>query len=102
MRFIRIALSPIVFILVLMLLLAGLLFPTSIIIMMSIWQLIASPFVGMFRIAGSDIEYSDGFITYSNYYAVNYILGITIILWVPFYAVIQYIKTGRLLVIEEM
>lgn len=94
----RILLSPIIYAITLVILVAGLIFPISALIIMSLVLLIVHPFRWLFYYSGIEDfkpDRDDPFITFSRSIFFNHLLGITIHFWLPPYLAIRYILYSK-------
>ncbi len=80
----RILKAPFLFLYYIFICYAGLIFPTTLIIIISIVCLIES----FFKEADIPLFYKG---------RLGHLLGITVIIWGPFYGVYNYIKTGEII-----
>ena len=98
----RIILSPFIFIYYSFLIFAGLLFPTTMLIIISLIGLIKIP---VFFLINKSIDdevslENEPFIEYSRYIFVNHLIGATVLLWFPFYFTLKYITEGEIINLE--
>ncbi len=95
----RIILSPFVYLATLALLIAGLIFPISALILLSFCQLVWIPFMWALHYSGVEgmkPDPSDAFFSVSEKSAAfNHFLGVVIHLWLPVYCTIEYIKYAK-------
>lgn len=88
--------SPFIFVMALFIITGGLLFPTTIIMGISLVQFIIFPFIWLSNKLGSSITFSDSFIQVSKRFTlVNEFLGITICIWFPFWYTARYIINAK-------
>jgi hypothetical protein len=95
----KIVASPFIFLYYVFLMLAGLIFPTTVVIFLSFASLISQPFIWIINKGLEDpIDLDFPLINASKYLAVNNLLGMTIVFWVPFYGVHIYWTEKRLII----
>lgn len=95
----RVIATPIVFIIGVFMVSAGMLFPIPLIMMFSLGDLIALPFISLLNKGGADISPSDPFISRHDidiHVSLRLILGVLIPIWAPFAYTWYYIKNGKL------
>ena len=97
-KIIRIILSPFILLYGYFMLAAGtaLAFPFVFIVMLSLIGFISQPFVYLFRLGGTNLEGIESFIDAENPIRGHF-LGMTIHIWLSYYIVYEYIKTGKIL-----
>jgi hypothetical protein len=98
----RVVLSPLVFICGVILTCVLIVFPLPILCGITFFQLIVYPFIVLLNKAGSEIEIPEPFIDTTNNTLINYVLTITLPLWLAFAVVVYFIITGKLLFITDL
>lgn len=91
---------PFIFTFYLVCILAGLVFPTTLIMLLSFASLLVQPliwFINLGLTGSSKIRYDFPLIEATDSLALNNLLGLTIILWVPFFGAYVYFNEETLL-----
>ena len=100
--FLRIILSPFIFLWGIFLLAAGTLFPVPLLVLISMYGLICTPFIWLIKKSKTNIKYPEPFLSkygdYENEKNImrDHLFGATIYLWGAFAVVYNYIKTGEI------
>lgn len=97
----RLLVSPIVFLYGLLLTAGGMIFPITMVCLVSFALLISNGFIWILRFAGCKLEMEDGFIDITRYTGLNHLLGILMPLWLPFYTVVFFVREGKLVGFED-
>lgn len=92
----RIAMAPFAFLYGVFMVYGGIIFPSTLIIILSIGGFLISPFVWLFNKSGAHLKYVDPLFDITRYSMVNHFLGMTILIWVPFWVAYGYVLTGKL------
>lgn len=101
MKLFRVILSPIAFLIGVFIVWGGIIFPTTVIMFFSFVGFVSAPFTYLFNKTGSKIEYIDSiFDGITKYTSVNHFLGLTVLIWFPFYNTYNYIETGEILCVQ--
>jgi len=97
----KILITPFIFLLHALMVIAGLIFPTSMIMLYSFFFFICSPFVWILNLTlENKIEIEDPMFGEEYGKTLGHLLGVTLIAWVPFYAVWMYWKENKVLAFE--
>ena len=94
----RIIATPLVFILCIIIVFGGLIFPTTVLMIISIFELFVQPFIWLIN-KGLDKKITRDFqlIEFSDNRNLNSLLGLTVLLWFPFYGAYLYWYKGELI-----
>jgi hypothetical protein len=104
---VRILLSPFIFLWGCFMLAAGTFFPLCILVPMSIYGVLFSPFIWIFRKTGSNIKNFEPFMSDGDDYENNrnitrdHFYGATIHIWGAFAVAYTYISTGKIFTLDD-
>lgn len=97
---IKIILCPAIFITTYIGLFVGLIFPTTFILGFTIISALTAPFVWVLNKAFNNdkdnIEYMEVLVCPTKYMAINHILSLTMMFWIPFLTTYRFIKYNEL------
>jgi len=97
MHLLRILLSPFIFIYGLFLICAGMLFPLTMIVFLSLIMIVAHPFIWLInKSINNKIEEMESLLNITSNNFINNLLTVTIPIWGAFYVVYIYIKDGEI------
>ena len=92
----RLLVMPLVFIFNTAAIFGGLIFPTTLIIGMSLILLLSEPFIWLLNLGLDEkIVPNDAFVTATKSNFINHFLGTTILVWFPFFACHLYFTKGE-------
>jgi hypothetical protein len=94
--FIRVLLSPFIFLWGLILLLAGSLFPITLLVLISFICLLLEPFIWIFKKIDVNITSIEPFFDITKNNAINHFIAISIHIWGAFYVSYIFIKEGTI------
>lgn len=90
----RILLSPLVFIYALTIDAAMILLPFTLATMFGFYSCLSYPFIWLLKKADVEVEYMDDLMLHDHPF-IDGLLGMTIIIWFPFYLTFDFIITGK-------
>jgi len=95
----RVLLSPLIYLATLGILLAGLIFPITALIIISIWGVVSTPILTLIANSGFEEvrpDWDDAFFVVTKSTTINHLLGVLIHIWLPIYCAIEYILYAKL------